>query len=110
MGNLINLTSCSVLDLVLEEPISQRDDIEKETSTEKLSILESFPVWRAQGEAAQCPGNGGHQVRNHENVMPEMVIGRCDVCPSSTSKCSKDADACHELGKGTASPASHAVP
>lgn len=99
------------MNLVLQEEIGQGDQGNVEATSEKLP-QENSPgvvVW-AQGKAANGPWNSGDEVRNHEDVVPVVVISRRDVGPASTRKGSKDTDTEDELGERRAVSCGQDVP
>lgn len=98
--------------LVLNEVIGQWDNGSKERSSKDLSILQCPVIspTRTQGNAACRPWNRSNEVGNHKDVMPVMIIRRCNVCPSTTAECSKEADAGDEFWEGAAALGCHAVP
>ena len=65
-----------------------------------LAVLDGGRVARAQSNDTKCPGDGGEQIRDHENVMPIMVIGGCDVGPSTACQRAEDAHPEDEFWKG----------
>lgn len=109
-GSRSGLTSRNAVHLVSDEEVDQRYKRRKEGSSKELPILDGGGVARAQGEAAKGPWQSGHQIRDHEDVVPVVVIGRCDVCPSSTGQCSEDANASDEFGEGRVRSAGQNVP
>jgi hypothetical protein len=83
--------------LVLDKEVYQRHNSCKEGTGKVLSVLYSGRVPRTQGQNTGGPRNGSHKIRDHENVMPVVVIRRCDICPSSASQGAEDADTCNKL-------------
>ena len=56
------LTSRNAVDLVPDEEVNQWHKCREKRSSEKLPVLESGGVARAQGKAAKGPGQSSHQV------------------------------------------------
>lgn len=98
------------MDLVLNEEVNQRDECCEERPSKELPVLDSCGVARAQSKAAKSPRQSGHQVGDHKDVVPVVVIGRGNVCPSSAGQCSEDANTGDELGEGRVGTASQDVP
>lgn len=92
-------TSSDVVNLVLDEPVDQRNQGTEEGTCKELSISDSRWVGGAQRKAADCPWERCHKVRDHEDVMPVMIIRRCHICPSTTGQCPEDANASDEFWK-----------
>ena len=69
------LTSRNAVDLMPDEEVNQWHKCREEGSSEKLPVLESGGVARAQSKASNSPRQGSHQVRDHEDVVPVMIIG-----------------------------------
>jgi hypothetical protein len=84
--------------LVLDEKVDEGDESREKGSAKDLAVLESGWVSRAQGKAAQCPGESRNKIGYHEDVVPVMVVSRRDVGPSSASQCAEDANTSDELG------------
>lgn len=78
------LTSCDAVNLVLDKEINQGNKSAKEGAAQIFPVFDSLCVWRAEGETAGCPRNGEHQVGDHKDIVPVVIIGRGDVGPSST--------------------------
>jgi hypothetical protein len=96
--------------LVLNKVVNQGNQCSKEQASHDLPILDSTAVVWAQRKAAQRPRQGGHQVRDHENVMPIVIIGRCHIGPTAASQGAEDAYTCNELGQGRVWTRSEHVP
>ena len=95
---------------VLDKEVDQRYECRKEGAGKELPILDRSGVAGAQGEAAKSPRQSSHQVRDHEDVVPVMVVGRRNVCPSSTSQSSENANTSDEFREGRVGPARQDVP
>lgn len=85
--------------LVLNEEIYQRHQCAKEASCQPLSILQGSRVLRAEQYATHCPRKCSHKIGDHEDIMPSVIICGSDICPSSTTQSTKDADACYDFWK-----------
>ena len=88
------------MDLVLNEEVNQWHKGREETAGKNLTVLERSSILRTEGNAADCPWQSCDEVGDHKDVVPVMVIGRGDICPSSAGECSKDTNASDELGEG----------
>lgn len=86
------------MDLVLNEIVDQRNQSSKEQAGHDFAVLDGTAVGRAEREATQGPRQGGHQVRDHEDVMPVVVVGRCDIGPTAACQCPEDAHPGDQLG------------
>ena len=71
------------MDLVLDKKVNQRDQCAKEATGKVFPVLDRFRIRWAQGNAPGGPRNGKDEVRDHQYVMPVMVVGRGDVTPPS---------------------------
>lgn len=67
-------TSCDLVDFVLNEEVDQGNNGREKAGREYPAILDSLRVGRAENEAAICPWNCGDQVRDHENIVPIVVV------------------------------------
>lgn len=74
--------------LVLDEEVDQRYQSTKESTTEILSVLDGLGIRGAQSNAPQRPGESADNVGDHENVVPIMIVGRCDICPATACESS----------------------
>jgi hypothetical protein len=70
------------MNLVLDEIVYERDKGCKKCAAEPLAPL----------DGANRPGYRGHKIRYHENVVPIMVIGGCDIGPPTAGYGSKQTD------------------
>lgn len=86
------------MDLVLDEEVHQRYDCSEKTSCKDLAVFDGLYVRRAQNVAAIGPRNGSDQVRDHEDVVPVMVVGGSNVGPTTAGQGAKDANAGDKLG------------
>jgi len=96
--------------LVLDEIVDQWHQCSKEKASHDLAVLDGTTVVRAQGQAAQSPRQGGHQIRDHENVMPVMVVGGGDIGPASAGQRPEDTDAGNNLRQGVVRTRTEDVP
>jgi len=87
------------VNLVLDEKVDERDQSSKERSRKRLSVLDSSRIRWAQGKAAKSPWKRSHQVGDHEDVVPVMVIGRSNISPSSAGEGAEYAHEGNELWK-----------
>lgn len=95
---------------VLDEEIDQRHQGSEEKACQALAPLDGGGVWRAQGNTACRPWQSANDVGYHENIVPIVIIRRCDVRPATTSQGPQKAhggDEARELGIG---PTSQNVP
>lgn len=90
-------TSGNPVHLVLDEVVYQRHQSPKEGPSKYLSVLDSFRVVGAKCKTTKRPRKGSHQIRNHENIMPAMVICRGHVGPASTAQSTKNTDTRNNL-------------
>jgi hypothetical protein len=88
-----------VVDLVLDEEVDQRHQGREEGASEYLSEPDSGGVLWAQSKTAQGPGKCGYEVRDHEDVVPVVGVGRGYVCPSTTRQRAEDANSSNEFGE-----------
>lgn len=86
------------MDLVLNEIVDQRNQSSEEQAGHDFAVLDGTVVVRAERKATQGPRQGGHQVRDHEDIMPVVVIGRCDIGPTTTCQCPENTHAGNQLG------------
>lgn len=87
---------------VLDEKVDQRNQSREKSSSEILSQLDGLRVWRTQCNATDGPRQSGNQIADHENIMPIVVIGRRNICPSSTRQSPEYSNASHEVDKSIA--------
>lgn len=96
--------------LVLDEKVDQWDECAKERAREHLPVFDSRWVRWAERETSQCPWQSRDKIRNHEDIMPIVVIRRSDICPASTSECPEDAHSNYEFGEGFILSGRHCIP
>ena len=66
-----------------DEEEYQGDKGAEEGSRQDLAIFDSLHIrFGTQRNAAQGPWQSGHQVGYHEDVVPIVIIRRCDICPA----------------------------
>lgn len=87
------------MDLMLNEIVDQRNQCSEEQTGHNLAVLDSTAVVGAERKTAESPWQSSDQVRDHEDIMPVMVVGRCNVSPTSTSQSTEDTHAGNELGQ-----------
>lgn len=90
------LTSCNFVDFVLNEEVNERDKSPEEQPSKPLAPFHSLGIGRTESETAQSPWERGDQVRDHEDVVPVMIVCRGNVSPASTRQCSEDTNACDD--------------
>lgn len=98
------------MDLVLDEVVDQWHQGSKEKASHDLAILDGTAVVRAEGQATQSPRQGGHQIRDHENIVPVMVVGRSDIGPASARQGPEDTNAGNNLRQGVVRARTEDVP
>lgn len=74
------------MDFVLDEKVDQWDQCSKEPSRKILSVLDRLGVRWAEVDASGRPWDRKYQVRDHQDVMPIVVVGRRDVGPPSAGE------------------------
>lgn len=87
------------VNLVLNEKVYQRNKGSEKGAGQVFPQLDRLRVWRAESQTSKCPWQCRNQIADHKDIMPVMVIRARNVCPASTSQCSKDAHSCNELGQ-----------
>ena len=85
------------MDLVLNEEIYQGDKCSKEARCQDFSVLNSSRVLRAEGQTTQSPWKGSYEIRDHENVVPVVVVGRSDIRPTATGDGSEKSSSSYYL-------------
>lgn len=104
------LTTRDLVHFVLDKVINQRHQSTEEQTGHNLPVFHSTAVVRAEGQATQRPRQSSNQIRNHENVVPVMVIRRCNVCPTTTGKSPENANTSDNLRKRRVRPRSEDIP
>ncbi len=95
---------------MLDEEVDQGHEGAEETGGQVLPVLDGLRVGRAESDAAGGPGDGEYEVRDHEDVVPVVVVGRCDVCPAAACQCPDEAGAGDELGEGASGARGEEIP
>lgn len=95
---------------VLDEVVDQWHQSAKEQAGQNLAVLDSAAVVRAEGEATESPGQSCHQIRDHENIVPVVVISRGNISPASARECPEQAHTSDQLWQGGVRAGSQEVP
>ena len=98
------------MDLVLDEEVDQGHEGAEEPPRQVFPVLDGLGVGRAEGDASDGPRDGEDEVRDHEDVVPVMVVGRGDVCPAAARQGADEARDGDGLGEGAAGPRGEQVP
>lgn len=96
--------------LVLNEVVNQWHQGTEEEAGNDLAVLDGPAVVRAQRKTAQSPWQGSHQIGDHEDVVPVMVIGGSDICPSTTGQSAEDANTSDNLRQSRVGPCGQNIP
>lgn len=104
------LTTRDFVYFVLDKVIDQRHQSTEEKTGHDLPVLHSAAVVRAESQATQRPRQSSNQIRDHENVVPVMVIRRCNVCPTATGESPENANTSDNLRKRRIRPRSEDIP
>lgn len=104
------LTASNFVHLVLDEKIDQGHQSTKEQTSYDLAVLRSAAVVTTKSHTTQCPWQSRYQVRNHEDVVPVMVIRRGDIGPPTTSKRPKHPNTRNDLRQRRVRPGSQDIP
>ena len=83
--------------LVLNEEVHKWHDRPKESRSQVLPIFDCLWVWGAQHNAPNSPRQSSNQIADHEYIVPVVIIGTCNVCPSTASQRSKDPNTSDEF-------------
>lgn len=86
------------MDLVLDKEIDQRHESAEEGTSQIFPVLDSLRIWGAEGQAPGGPRDGKDDIRDHQNVVPVVVIRRRDVRPASAGQCPNNARDRNRLG------------
>lgn len=95
---------------MLNKEVDEWDETPVERARHIFPVFDGGRVRRAQRNTAEGPWNGGKQVRDHEDVVPVMVVGRGDIGPATTSEGPEQAPEGDEAGELMAWPARQEVP
>ncbi len=98
------------MDFVLDEEIDQGNQSPEKGACEVFPVFNSLYVFWAQCQTTNGPRKSCNEVRDHENVMPIVIIGGGNVGPSSACECSKKAHECNEFRKCLTRPGCEEVP
>lgn len=98
------------MDFVLDEIVDQWHQRSKEQRGKDLAPLDGVTVHGRQRETTQGPRQRKHQIRDHEDVVPGMVVRRRDVDPSTAEYSPQQAHGGHELGSARAGTRGDKVP
>ena len=71
------------MDLVLNEKVYQGHQRKKEAAREYFPVSYGFRIVGAQDKTADSPGECGHKVRYHKDVVPIVIICRGNICPTA---------------------------
>jgi len=71
------------MDLVLKEKVGKWSKIAKERGSQDPPVLEGRRIGRTQRETSQSPWHRRNEIADHEYIVPVMVVGRGNICPSS---------------------------
>lgn len=96
--------------LVLNKVVDQRNKGAEEETGKNLSVLNSPTVVWAQGQTTNSPWQSRNQVRDHKDIVPIMVIRRCNICPSTAGKSPKQSNTGNKLGERRVGAGSHEIP
>ena len=75
---------------MLDKEVDQGNQSAKEATSNPLPVLDRLCVRRAKRNTSGGPWDRKDDVRDHENIVPVMVVGRGDVSPAAASKSSDD--------------------
>ena len=103
-------TTGHLVHLVLDEIVNQWHQSSKEKAGHDLAVLDGTAVVGAQGQATQSPRQGGHQIRDHEDIVPVVVVGGGDIGPTSTGQSAEDTDTSNNLRQGVVRARTEDVP
>lgn len=103
-------TTRDLVDLMLNEEVDQRHQSTEECPSEDFSIFDSSWITWAECKTAQGPRKRSYQVRNHEDVVPTMIIRRGDIGPAAAAQCTEQANSCKDLGQIGIGPGRKNVP
>ena len=81
---------------MLNEKVNQWHKCTKKARCEDFSILDGLRIWGAEHQTAYGPGQSSYKIRDHEYVMPVVVIGRCNICPAAAGDGPKKSSTSHD--------------
>lgn len=96
--------------LVLDEKVDERHQRSEEGPRQPLPVFDGLCVRWAERDAAERPGQGGDDVRDHEDVVPVVVVCRRDVCPPAARQGPQETHDGDELWKPRAGLSRQEVP
>lgn len=96
--------------LVLNEIVDQWHKSTKEQTGHDLAVLQGTTVVRTESNATQGPRQRRHQVRDHEDVVPVMVIGRSHISPATTGEGPEDTHTGNQLWEVRVRPSRQDIP
>src|SRR5215469_6613940 len=102
--------SCNMMNFVLDKEVEQRHDCCKESASEYFAILDRFWIRRAEFDTADGPGHSSQEIRDHEDIMPIVIIRGSDIRPTTASECSEYSNSCYPLWQSIAFSRSHKIP
>jgi len=86
--------------LVLDEIIDQGHQGAEKEACQDLPVLHGAVVVGAEGKTSKRPGQRCNKVRDHKNIMPAMVIGGCNVGPTTAHQCPEEPRSKNHLREG----------
>lgn len=98
------------MNLVLNEVVDQWHQGSEEEASHDLTILDGTTVVGAQRKAAQRPRQGRNEVRDHEDIVPVMIVSGSDIGPSSAGQGAEDTHASDDLRERRVRPRGKHVP
>lgn len=107
---MVSLTTRDLVHFVLDKVIDQRHQSTEEQTGHDLPVLHSAAVVRAESQTTQRPRQSSNQIRNHENVVPVMVIRRRNVCPTTTGERPEYSNTSDNLRKRRVRPRGEDIP
>ena len=76
---------------VLDKIVNQWYQGTKEGPRQVFSVLDCPGIIWTQDDTTISPWYSRDEIRNHEDVVPLVIISRRNICPSTTCQCSKHA-------------------
>lgn len=84
---------------MLDKEVDQWHERAEEARSQVFPIFNRGRVRRAERDAARRPGQGSNNVRDHQNIVPVVIVGRGDVSPSAAGQRPQQAHEGHEAGE-----------
>jgi hypothetical protein len=78
------LTSSDTMHLVLNEEVDQWHKSAEKGRCQVFAIFDGLRIGGAECDTASRPRKRRNNVGNHENIMPIVIVCRCNVCPAAT--------------------------